>query len=73
VLVHRGGRVDQRALAEAPTLKYADGEFVRIGRADYRRYSAAVRAYGIDITQRVLDPKERRDLTSWRDNYYVNA
>jgi hypothetical protein len=73
VLVHRGGRVDQRALADAPTLKYADGEFVRIGRADYRRYSAAVRAYGIDITQRVLGPMARSDLASWRENHYINA
>jgi len=73
VLVHRSGRVDRRALAQAPSLKYGDGEFVRLNRDDYRRYSAAIRAYWIDITQRVLDSKERRDLSSWRDNYYVNA
>jgi hypothetical protein len=73
VLVHRAGRLDAQALLEAPTLRYADGEFVRLGRDDYRRYSAAVRAYGIDITQRMIPPEMRRDLADWRNNAYVTA
>jgi hypothetical protein len=73
VLVHRGGRVDAQALCEAPTLRYKDGEFVRLGRDDYRCYSAAVRAYGIDVTQRIIPPEMRRDLGDWRNIAYVMA
>jgi hypothetical protein len=42
VLAHRAGRVDRRALKQAPTLRYADGDLVRISRDEYRRYSAAL-------------------------------
>jgi hypothetical protein len=73
VLVHRAGRVDAKALLEAPTLPYVDGEFVRLRRDDYRRYSAAVRAYGIDVTQRIIQPDARRDLADWRNSAYVTA
>jgi hypothetical protein len=73
VLVHRAGRVDAKALLEAPTLPYVDGEFVRLRRDDYRRYSAAVRAYGIDVTQRIIPPDARRDLADWRNSAYVTA
>lgn len=73
VLVHRAGRVDAKALADAPTLPYHDGDFVRIDRANYRRYSAAVRAYGIDIAQRIVPPLTRDDLANWRSNHSINA
>lgn len=73
VLVHRGGRVDERALKEAPTLPYAEGQLVRLGRDDYRRYSAAVRAYGTDITQRIIPPEMRIDLADWRNEAYATA
>ncbi len=46
VLVHRAGRVDTRALDQAPSLPYQDGELVRISGDDYRptqQQSAAMR------------------------------
>ncbi len=54
VWVHRAGRVDPPALKKAPTLKYKPGQFVRISRSDYRRYSAAVRCYAEEITFRPI-------------------
>lgn len=73
VLVHRGGRVDAKALLDAPTLSYKDGEFVRLTRDDYRRYSAAARAYGVEITQRLLGGAVEHDLTDWQKSAYITA
>lgn len=80
VLVHRAGRIDPRALEQAPSLasRYAEGSFVRLGRADYRRYSAAIRCYGAEISRRamlgVYDGTEHEvDLTEWQGWYRLNA
>jgi hypothetical protein len=77
VLVHRAGRVDARALEQAPSLRYNDGEFVRATGDDYRTYSAAIRCYGSEIVARLMTrtpygpgDEKRPDLTRWRD-YHV--
>jgi hypothetical protein len=76
VLVHRAGSVDELAINDAPSLtqRYGQGDFVRLNRADYRRYSAAGRAYGAEIIRRLfgrLAPDV--DLASWTQWYRVNA
>ncbi len=59
-------------MTDAPSLRYADGDFVRVMRDDYRRYVAAVRTYGAEVVWRFargiadLDPP---DLANWRQNY----
>ncbi len=80
VLMHRGGRVDLKALGQAPTLPYSEGQLVRLTRDDYRRYSAAVRCYASEITFRPMrhwpdtsDEKHGPDLKGWRGYYRVNA
>jgi hypothetical protein len=74
VLTHRAGRVDDRALANAPSLRYADGELVRITREEYRRYSAALWTYGEEIIHRLLrDLAPAPSLENWRQNHTVNA
>lgn len=80
VLVHRAGRVDARALTQAPSLalRYADGTLVRLCRADYRRYSAAIRCYGAEISRRamlgVYDGTDHDvDLAEWQGRYRRNA
>jgi hypothetical protein len=80
VLVHRAGRLDARGLKQAPWLasRYADGAFVRLNRADYRRYSAAIRCYAAEISRRAMlglyDGTEHDvDLTEWYGWYRVNA
>jgi hypothetical protein len=74
VLAHRAGRVDARALKQAPSLRYAEGDLVRITRADYRRYSAALRTYGEEIIRRILkDLAPTPPLAGWRQNYTINA
>jgi hypothetical protein len=78
VLIHRAGRVDARALEQAPSLTYADGAFVRLDRTDYRRYSAALRCYGAEIVRRAMmglydGTKHDVDLAQWRRGYRVNA
>jgi hypothetical protein len=80
VLVHRAGRVDEGARDQAPTLPYDIGQFVRISRDDYRRYSAAVRCYAAEIVYRgfrnwpeVSDDRDGPDLLRWRDYVRVNA
>jgi hypothetical protein len=53
------------------SLPYADGDLVRIGRADYRRYSAALWTYGEEILHRMgLGPSA---LAHWAINYTINA
>lgn len=74
VLAHRAGRVDQRALKQAPTLRYADGDLVRITRAEYRRYSAALWTYGEEIIHRLMkDLAPAPSLQDWLQNYTLNA
>jgi hypothetical protein len=80
VLVHRAGRVDTRGLEQAPSLgsRYTDGNFVRLDRADYRRYSAAIRCYGAEIARRAMlglydNTEHDVDLTQWQGWYRLNA
>ena len=76
VLVHRAGRIDEIAIKDAPSLtqRYREGDFVRLNRADYRRYSASVRAYGAEIIRRFfgrLAPDV--DLANWTRWHRINA
>jgi hypothetical protein len=83
VLVHRAGRVDVRALADCPRLethfRYSEGQFVRIDRRAYRRYSAALRAYGIEVQRRIFRPSPsfrdaiQIDLSRWESYSYIGA
>ncbi len=74
VLAHRAGRIDTRALKQAPSLRYAEGDLVRITHADYQRYSAALRTYGEEIIRRMLkDLAPTPPLAGWRQNYTINA
>jgi uncharacterized surface protein with fasciclin (FAS1) repeats len=74
VLVHRAGRVDRRALAAAPSLRQSEGELVRLTRADYRRYSAALWTYGQEVIHRLMrDLADPVDLVRWRENYTIGA
>lgn len=82
VLVHRAGRIDSRALTNAPSLvrRYEEGQLVRISREDYRKYSAAVRCYAAEIQFRsirswpeVSDEEDGPKLTAWRNYCLVNA
>jgi hypothetical protein len=78
VLTHRHGRVDAKALEQAPSLarRYNDGDFIRLTRSDYRTYSAAIRCYGQDVAMRPMrtwpEFKEENmpNLAGWR-NYYI--
>ncbi len=72
VLVHRAGRVDEKAKKDAPSLRYREGDFVRIDRKHYRMYSAAIRAYGAEVTRRVLGEEHfPLDLAQWRSQVYL--
>lgn len=80
VLTHRAGRMDQKALDQAPSLPYKDGELVRISRVDYRRYSAAIRCYAAEIIFRsirnwpeVTDENVGPRLSDWRNHHLINA
>jgi hypothetical protein len=74
VLAHRAGRVDPRARTQAPSLRYADGDLVRITHADYLRYSAALWTYGQELVGRLLgDLAPKLPLADWRQNYTLNA
>lgn len=37
---------------------------------DDRVDAAAIRAYGIDVTQRIIPPDMRTDLAKWQDQAY---
>lgn len=39
----------EKSLADAPSLNYRGGQFIRLSRSDYRTYSAAVRCYASEI------------------------
>jgi hypothetical protein len=75
VLVHRAGRIDLRALGEAPTLhpRYKLGNLVRLLRSDYQRYSAAIRCYAAEISFRGIrnwpevSDADAPDLASWQN------
>jgi len=58
VLVHRSGRIDEKAIEQCPTvanrLGLRGGDFVRIGRSDFRRYAVALTSYGLDVTCRAV-------------------
>jgi hypothetical protein len=74
VLAHRAGRVDARALKQAPTLRYADGDLVRVTHADYLIYSAALWTYGQEIIRRLVgNGTTLPPLSNWRQNYTTNA
>lgn len=82
VLVHRAGRIDERALCAAPSLRgrYKDGQLIRITRDDYKIYSAAVRCYAQEILYRPLrfspaadDATHGPDLANWRGYYRITA
>jgi hypothetical protein len=74
VLAHRAGRVDRRALTQAPTLRYADGDLVRIARVEYRRYSAALWTYGEEVIHRLMkDLTSAPALQNWPQNYTLNV
>jgi hypothetical protein len=74
VLAHRAGRVDKRALRQAQSLRYADGDLVRVTHDHYLRYSAALWTYGQEIVARLLgDLAPKPPLADWRKNYTLNA
>lgn len=80
VLVHRAGRVNAKALEQAPSLLYGDGELVRISESDYRTYSAAIRCYSQEVLFRSVrhwpeatDEKDGPNLAAWRDYYRVGS
>lgn len=54
VLSHRGGRVDQKAANDWPSGALQVDGFVRISQSQVKRYSAAVGAYGAEISRRLL-------------------
>jgi hypothetical protein len=74
VLTHRHGRIDPKALKQAPSLapRYIDGDFVRLNREDYFTYSAAIRCYGQDVAMRPMqrwpdfDKSQLPNLSAWR-------
>ena len=79
VLVHGGARVDAKAVAKAPTLPergYPEGSFVRIGRKDYRTYSAALFTFAEEVLDRMrlqIGQDRPKCLAAWRDNATLNA
>jgi hypothetical protein len=74
VLAHRAGRVDARALKQAPSLRYADGDLVRVTHADYLLYSAALWTYGQEVIRRLIgNVAPAAPLSNWRQNYTLNA
>ena len=74
VLAHRAGRVDARALKQAPSLRYADGDLVRVTHADYLLYSAALWTYGQEVIRRLIgNDAPAPPLSNWRQNYTLNA
>jgi hypothetical protein len=79
VLIHRAGRVDPKALEQAPALRYHDGELVRISCEEYRIYSAAIRCYATEIQLRPmrnwpeLTDEHLPALADWRSYYILGA
>jgi hypothetical protein len=75
VLVHRAGRIDDKALAAARTLTYAVGDLIRIDKDDYRRYTAAIRTFGDEVVYRLMRGVgyEPPDLSGWRRNFLIGT
>ncbi len=79
VLIHKAGRVDEKALEQAPSLSYEKDQFVRISGDDYRRFSAAIRCYASEIQFRVIrgwpevNDSDGPDLSRWRGYYVLGA
>ena len=79
VLLHGGARIDAKAIAKAPTLAdlgHSEGTFVRIGREDYRRYSAALFTFAEEVLDRMLlqlGQDRPNCLALWRDNVTPNV
>lgn len=74
-IVHRGGRIDEKALRSAPSLTLEPGELVRIDGDAYRRYSAAILTYGEEIIFRVLRGvgAEPPSLSDWERNHTIGS
>jgi hypothetical protein len=81
-LIHRAGRIDRRALelAHSLTVRYEDGDLIRLTCEDYRTYSAAIRCYGAEVIDRLYgkwpglsDPEDKPDLDNWRGCHLVGA
>jgi hypothetical protein len=79
VLVHRAGRLDEKALQEAPRLRYEVGQLVRVSAEDYRTYSAAIRCYAYEVGFRGMrhwpevSDENGPNLAQWRDYYRIGA
>lgn len=81
VLTHRHGRMDPKALGQAPSLaqRYKDGDFIRLNSDDYRTYSAAIRCYGQDVAMRPMHSwpevgnADLPDLSQWRTYRMIGA
>lgn len=84
VIVHRGGRIDEQALRDHPSLSerwgFQEGQFVRIDTAMYRRYSAALRTYAGEVERRVFAgtlptmPAPRPlPMLDWEKNYHAGG
>lgn len=72
VLVHRAGRIDKKALQDAPTLRFKEGQLVRLTQDDFRRYDAAVRTFGELAIGRAFGPHAPTiDLDRWQENHPV--
>jgi len=74
VLSHRGGRVDQKAAADWPCGTLEVGSFVRVSQTQVRRYSAAVGAFGAEISRRLLAHLSMPvdvDLGNWEQHGFL--
>jgi len=74
VLSHRGGRVDQKAADDWPSGKIEVGSFVRVSQSQARSYSAAVGAYGAEISRRLLarfSIAVNVDLADWEQHGFL--
>ncbi|MDP2858673.1 MAG: hypothetical protein Q8P50_11945 [Bacillota bacterium] len=56
-LLHRGGRIDARAVQAAPTLAGQEGSAVRVSSADYLRYHEAVSAWVVALLSSATQSK----------------
>lgn len=84
VIVHRGGRIDEKALKDHPSLSerwgFQEEQFVRIDTAMYRRYSAALRTYAGEVERRVfsrtlptMPPPRPLPMLDWEKNYHAGG
>jgi hypothetical protein len=76
VVVHRASRAEEKSLRAARSLGLTEGQFVRVSNAQFRTYSAAIHAYGVEVADRLLGKtigtKPTGDLLRWRDDIQVN-